>query len=424
MSIETTAESNAQDRRLTASAVPVKFLQPVFLPFVLSRVCILFTSIVLDWMLDSGKIVRYAYILHAPLATLSGTFDANWYADVAANGYSNSPDVSIQQNYHFFPLYPLVMRGGGWLFGLGNVAGGYNIAGVIINHIFFLVALALLYHLTKEMLGDTSLAKYSVWTMAFLPWSFVFSMAYTEALCLLLSLLAIMLSFQARIYPRMSQLLWISLLTMLASQTRGQGIVVVVPVIIYVAFAPPGLQLLTRLRNIATVTLPAIGSLVAFQVYISITTGNFLAGLKVNHTWGSGWYTELHSLFVLPPANPISAQDILATIALVMWLVVLGFLAYYALAMKGIFERTTGGRWSVVWPMSIYAFTYFIFTATVIPTNSSWGRYLLMVPACIWIVAALCRKLAQRISVRTLIVAGAASQVLLFSAAVILRITP
>ena len=49
---------------------------------------------------------------------------------------------------------------------------------------------------------------------------------------------------------------------------------------------------------------------------------------------------------------------------------------------------------------------------------------MLMVPACIWIVAALCRKLAERVSVRTLIVAGASLQVLLFSAAVILQITP
>ena len=245
------------------------------------------------------------------------------------------------------------MRGAGWLLGLGNVAGGYNIGGVIISHIFFLVALALLYRLTKEMFGDISLAKYRVWTMAFLPWSFVFSMVYTEALCLLLSLLAIMLSFQARTYARMSQLLWISFLTMLASETRGQGIVVVVPVIIYVALAPPGLPLLTRLRNIAIVTLPAVASLVAFQIYISIITGNFLAGLKVNHTWGTGWYTELNRLFVLPPANPVWAQDILATIALVMWLVVLAFLVYFALERKGIFEQATGGRWSVVWPMSI-----------------------------------------------------------------------
>ncbi len=413
-----------QDRWAVASAAAVKFLQPVFLPFVLSRTCIIVVSIVLDWMLDSGKIVRYGYILHAPLATLSATFDANWYADVAANGYSNSPNVNVQQNYHIFPLYPLVMRCVGWLFGLANVVGNFNIAGVLINFVFFLVALAVLYHLTKEMLGDITLAKYSVWTMAFLPWSFVFSMAYTEALGLLLSLLVIMLAFRARTYPRMSQLLWISLFTALASQTRGQGIVVAVPVIIYVALVPQGLRLRTRILNGAIATLPAILSLAAFQMYISVITGNFLAGLKVNRTWGNGWYTELPRLFVLPPVNPIWTQDILAALALVTWVVILAFLAYYALAKKGIFELPAGVQQSDVWPMVIYAFTYFIFTAGVIPTNSSWGRYMLMLPACTWIVAAFARKLTAYISARTLIVAGASAQVLLFSAAVILQITP
>ena len=86
MSVQTTAGSNAQARLLAGGAEAVNYLRPVLLPFIISRFCTFVTALVLDWMLDSGKIVRYAFILHAPLATLSATFDANWYTDVAANG--------------------------------------------------------------------------------------------------------------------------------------------------------------------------------------------------------------------------------------------------------------------------------------------------------------------------------------------------
>src|SRR5437763_1103649 len=123
----------------------INAMGPVLLPFVVSRSLVLIVAAVLEWLLDSGLAHKYAYIGDAPLATLSATFDANWYNDIAANGYSASPDLSQPHNYHFFPLYPFLMRLSGDLTGLGQLHGGYGLAGLILSHLFFFLALFMLY---------------------------------------------------------------------------------------------------------------------------------------------------------------------------------------------------------------------------------------------------------------------------------------
>src|SRR5205814_6350863 len=124
-------------------------------PFLLSRAWVLVLALALQWSLDSGAVRKYDYVGVAPLSTLSATFDGNWYADVAAHGYSASADTSQEQNYAFFPLYPFLMRLAGDASGLSALRGGYNLAGVLLSHLFFLAALALLYRLTLAAWSDT-----------------------------------------------------------------------------------------------------------------------------------------------------------------------------------------------------------------------------------------------------------------------------
>src|SRR5205823_10704520 len=98
---------------------------PVWLPFLLSRAWVLALALALQWSLDSGAVRKFDYVGAAPLATLSATFDGNWYADVAAHGYSASADTSQEQNYAFFPLYSFIMRTVGSEIGLSAWIGGY-----------------------------------------------------------------------------------------------------------------------------------------------------------------------------------------------------------------------------------------------------------------------------------------------------------
>lgn len=200
------------------------FIKPVLLPFALSRIFILVLASALEWLLITGRAYRYAYIDDLPLATLSATFDANWYASIAAGGYATSPDFLQQQNYTFLPLYPLLMRFLGDLSGLGRVEGGYNLVGVVLSHVFFLISLVLFYQLTIELWKDEGVAIRSVWLICALPWSYIFSMAYTEALFLSLSLGVLLIAYRARKRPSSGVALSAGLLAALALLTRHQGI--------------------------------------------------------------------------------------------------------------------------------------------------------------------------------------------------------
>lgn len=176
-------------------------VQPVWLPFVVSRCLVLGVGIVLQWLLDTGRTYKNAFIGNAPLAPLSATFDANWYGSIATGGYSVSANISVPQNYHFFPLYPLLMRVAGDLTGLGKISGGYYVAGVVLSHIFFLAALVVLYALTTRVWHDPAIAGRTVWLMCALPWANVFSMTYTESVFLMLAAGAILVAYNTRLQP-------------------------------------------------------------------------------------------------------------------------------------------------------------------------------------------------------------------------------
>ncbi|MEO8284988.1 MAG: mannosyltransferase family protein [Chloroflexota bacterium] len=402
----------------------VEFVQPVLAPFLLSRFCVLVTAVLLEWLLDSGRAFRYDFIGQAPLATLSATFDANWYGDIAANGYSTSPDVTIQQNYQFRPLYPLLMRVLGMVLGLDHVQGGYNIAGVLLSHIFFLAALALFYWLTVDYWGDATIAKYSVWTMALLPWAFVFSMTYTEALFLLISLAAMSLAFWQRHHPGLGAVVTIAVLIACAALTRPQGVILVLPAILLVAMTPRTIPKVARLRNAAIIIIAAVAAGAGFMVYVGMITGNAWSSLQVNSTWGRGWLHDMTRLLVLPPANPAWSVDVITTTGLFIWLYLLIRMLQKTVDSQRTVSPGPSDGWSVRWAFPIYSVAYFVFTAGAIPMNTSWGRYMLVVFPCVWVVAAIAQRLTKRISAKVLLSGAVALQMLLFSSAIILQVTP
>src|SRR5207253_1374671 len=81
-------------------------------------------------------------------------------------------------------LLPLIMR---LLVGADHPPSDYGLAGVILSHLAFLGALAVIYRLTVAVFRDRGMARRTVWIIALAPWAFVFSLAYTESLFLLLS---------------------------------------------------------------------------------------------------------------------------------------------------------------------------------------------------------------------------------------------
>lgn len=119
-------------------------------------------------------------------------WDAAWYLSIIERGYSYS-GPGVQANVAFFPLYPLVVRAASCLLGwMGDSRRVAIASGIVISNLFALLALVMLYRLTKyelDRLGNEHsehLAFRAALYFIFFPTSVFFSSLYAEGLFLFL----------------------------------------------------------------------------------------------------------------------------------------------------------------------------------------------------------------------------------------------
>ena len=127
-------------------------------------------------------------------------FDARYFVGIAHDGYGAYTDYAgydPQRPYAtaFFPLYPLLVRGVGFLFG-GSLSADY-IASLLVANLCFFFALILLYCLVRSDCGS-SIAQQSLFFLAFGPFAIFFFLGYSESLFLLLSLGVLLLLRRGR----------------------------------------------------------------------------------------------------------------------------------------------------------------------------------------------------------------------------------
>jgi hypothetical protein len=243
----------------------------------------------------------FANLLVSPFAR----WDSSWYLAVAKWGYGpqtggvrlNPPGGVARMN--FFPLYPALIRVGGW------VVGSDLIAGVLISLVAFAVALWLLYRLV-ELDFSAHVAEVTVLLVAFCPMAFYFSAVYTESLFLALSLGAI---YNAR----RERWLYAGLLGALAAVTRIEGVVMVVPLLMIAVWRRPteaagpaadesragGVRGRLQLPPLAAAWLALVPlALLAFLGYLALKYGHGLAPFQTQsefwqhkRTWpfGAAW---------------------------------------------------------------------------------------------------------------------------------------
>jgi hypothetical protein len=401
-----------------------ELLQPVLPAFVVSRSAVFLMALVLQWMLDSGRTIRYAFIGDAPLATLSALFDANWYASIASDWYDFSAGPDEESNLAFMPLFPIAIRVVGSVLGLGGIQGGYNLAGVVVSHICFLFALVLLYKLTLAIWGDERLAVRAVWVLSCLPWAFVFSMAYTESLFLLLILGALYVAYRFRATPTAQVVLAAGILAGLATLTRHTGLFIACCVGWMAAIGPARLTFSERVRNGVLALGPALVAFAGFVAYIDAHTGRLLTVVNAHEAWGRGYLNDLPRVFVLPPANSAWVMDFMGALGMMTW-VVLSVWAVILLvrSSSSLLKPQDGveGRWPAWWAFLGYMVISVMLLLVANIANQSWGRYMMVVFPCVWPLAWW---ISRPSSVRIAMFAGLALQLLYFGSAVVAQVTP
>jgi hypothetical protein len=205
-------------RRLAQAA---RACPPAVAAFLVSRLIVLGAAVagalVLprrdNWMLfDPGHLTYRLGAVGNVLGAVAVRWDSIHYLNIAARGYRHASDTV------FFPLYPLLIRG------LGFLTGPAVLAGAVISTAAFAVALVVLHRLTRLELGERA-ADATVLLLAFAPASLFFGALYTESLFLALSVGAMYCARRGRWRLAVA-------LGTLAAVTRVTGVLLVLPLAI------------------------------------------------------------------------------------------------------------------------------------------------------------------------------------------------
>ena len=169
-----------------------------------------------------------SYRLDALLLAPWRHFDALWFTRIAAQGYGSSPLATA-----YMPLYPLLIRAASLFTG-----GHYLIAALIVSNLSLVAAVGLLWRWVAELF-NARIAWRTIALLLLFPDSFFLVGAYSESLFLALSagcLLAL----------RRERRLLAGTLALLATLTRLQGLVLIVPMLLALRPCPAPASALCR----------------------------------------------------------------------------------------------------------------------------------------------------------------------------------
>jgi len=189
--------------------------------FLISRFAVLLTAYLGFVILDtkpaktpSGEAV-YHVARDSVLIDMGSRYDSSFYLWIAKLGY-----VDAEQDVRraaFFPAYPLLIRGVAQVFSSSPSIRSLAIAGMVVSNLSLLVALILLFALTRLELGNDAAARRTILYIAIFPSAFFFSCVYTESTFL-------MFCVGALYAARRQHWLIAGLLAAAASATRVTGI--------------------------------------------------------------------------------------------------------------------------------------------------------------------------------------------------------
>ena len=224
--------------------------------FITTRLLILFVTVVaLRRIAPPGQSIRLSW-LH---------WDVVHYIDIAQHGYTDLKDTV------FFPLWPFLIHSVSTFVGTSTMR--YNMVALLLANVLFYFALVIFYRLLNDSF-DPTVARNSLFYLAFSPYAIFFFVGYTESLFLFL-LLAAFLCLQCSRY-------WLAgLCGFLAAMTHSQGVLLVIPfaiVILQRFWLRSGEQVNWRQKIGPCLPLLLIPlGIGVFMLYLGITKGSPLA---------------------------------------------------------------------------------------------------------------------------------------------------
>lgn len=226
-------------------------------------------------------------------------FDGGWYKNIAEAGYA-FVSLDTQANVAFFPAYPLIMRGVGWVLG-GQVVA----AGVLVTLLAGVTAVVVFTRWCALRLGSAAV-RWAVVGLVVYPYAwYLFGPVYADALFLAAALGAFTLL--ERGHPVLA-----GVVGAVATATRPVGVAVVVGLVVLAWARRGGLgggvrASLRRLRPADAGVLLSAGGLVGWMAYQWSTFGDPLLFSRIQAAWGqeAGVRTWLKAdFFERLPATP------------------------------------------------------------------------------------------------------------------------
>jgi Mannosyltransferase (PIG-V) len=202
-------------------------------------------------------------------------YDSGWYVPLARLGYNYVPGG--RSNIAYFPVYPLLVRYVGRLFGARP--SDFFLGGIVVSWVMFIGAMVVLYKLACLDL-DQDRAERAVLLAAIFPFALFFGVVYTESTFLFFAVSAFY-AFRTR--------RWIlgGLAGGLATATRVNGILIL-PALAWIGWRHLQSERFERqqvVRVLAGLVLVASG-IGAYCAYIYRLTGNPFEWAATIQRWG------------------------------------------------------------------------------------------------------------------------------------------
>jgi hypothetical protein len=298
--------------RLVLSKIPAWFARDIIIPFFITRLGLLlvtrlsFSLVPLSIDFPSAWEIgadgnRHAVANHVsatarPWVNMLSRWDAGWYIEIARDGYRYEP--GIPGNAAFFPIYPLLIRAIHALLFLPDNDYWWLLTGIILSNVALLFALGYFRSLLAIDFDQKTASRAIIYLLIF-PTTFFFSCVYSESLFLALTV-------GAFYYGRKNRWLTACSLSALATLTRSQGIIVLLPLLIeYLAQRNFRLQLVRWNAN-AFALIPA--AFFAFVLFLKLNFGSWSIMFDLQNAWGRRlmwpWYPVAWLLRHAPALSP------------------------------------------------------------------------------------------------------------------------